>query len=60
MWIVPTHILYGDQDHLTSYKTISDFAGQIGATFTVMEGGEHWFHTEEQMKFLNQWMRQYT
>ena len=60
MWNVPTHILYGDQDHLTSYETISDFAGQIGATFTVMEGGEHWFHTEEQMKFLNQWMRQYT
>ena len=59
-WNVPTHILYGDQDHLTSYETISDFAGQIGATFTVMEGGEHWFHTEEQMKFLNQSMRQYT
>ena len=23
---------------------------------TVMEGGEHWFHTEEQMEFLDQWI----
>ena len=20
-------------------------------------GGEHWFHTEEQMQFLNHWIR---
>lgn len=23
---------------------------------TVMEGGEHWFHTKEQMEFLDQWI----
>ena len=22
-----------------------------------MEGGEHWFHTEEQMCFLDEWIR---
>jgi len=21
-----------------------------------MEGGEHWFHTEEQMEFLDRWI----
>ncbi len=21
-----------------------------------MENGEHWFHTEEQMKFLDEWL----
>ena len=59
MWERSTHILYGDQDHLTSYETISDFAGQIGATSRSWKAGEHCFG-EEQMKFLIQWMRQYT
>jgi pimeloyl-ACP methyl ester carboxylesterase len=55
-WTVPTHILYGEQDNLTSYETISEFANQIKATLTVMKNGEHWFHTEEQMKFLDNWI----
>ena len=55
-WHAPTEILYGSRDSLTSYQTISRFARKIGATLTVMEGGEHWFHTEEQMAFLDQWI----
>jgi hypothetical protein len=23
-----------------------------------MEGGEHWFHTEEQMLFLDNWIKE--
>lgn len=56
-WSIPTCILYGGKDHLTSRETISGFAEQIGANLTIMESGEHWFHTEEQMKFLDHWMR---
>lgn len=52
-WQVPTHILYGEHDNLTSIETISAFAERNGAALTVMPGGEHWFHTEEQMRF---WM----
>lgn len=55
-WKVPTHILYGSKDALTPYDAIKSFADQFNATLTVMEGGEHWFHTEEQMKFLDQWI----
>lgn len=55
-WKVPTHILYGRHDSLTSLATISEFAEQTGATLTVMENGEHWFHTEEQMRFLDSWI----
>lgn len=55
-WNVPTHILYGEKDHLTAYRTVSDFASGIGAALTVMPGGEHWFHTKEQMEFLDQWL----
>lgn len=57
MWNVPTYILYGERDNLTAFETISEFAGRINAPFTVMKDGEHWFHTEEQMKFLDEWVR---
>ena len=56
-WQIPTCILYGGKDNLTSMETISAFARQTGAVLTVMEEGEHWFHTEEQMRFLDAWVR---
>lgn len=55
-WKVPTRILYGAKDHLTSMETISAFSAQTGAELTVMPEGEHWFHTEEQMQFLDNWV----
>ena len=56
-WHAPTQILYGSNDLLTSLETISDFANKQQATLTVMEGGEHWFHTEDQMQFLDRWIK---
>ena len=58
IWNVQTCILYGEHDHLTSIETVSAFARQHHADLTVMPGGEHWFHTEEQMRFLDQWIRE--
>ena len=29
---------------------------EIGAELTVMPDGEHWFHTEEQLRFLDAWI----
>ena len=57
-WNVPTQILYGSLDGLTSYETAASFAKEHGAGLTVMDGGEHWFHTEEQMSFLDKWIEQ--
>lgn len=56
VWTVPTHILYGEKDNLTDYETVSEFASQVNATLTVMKNAEHWFHTKEQMKFLDKWI----
>ena len=56
-WNASTEILYGENDNLTSYETIASFAREHNAKLTVMEGGEHWFHTKEQMKFLDEWIR---
>ena len=56
-WHVPTHILYGENDNLTSLAMISDFARRTDASLEVMPGGEHWFHTPEQMAFLDEWIQ---
>lgn len=56
-WSIPTDILYGENDHLITPKTIRAFARQIGAQLTVMPSGEHWFHTAEQMSFLDHWVQ---
>lgn len=55
-WGIPTCILYGEKDNLTSGETISEFSNRINADLTVMDDGEHWFHTDEQMKFLDDWI----
>lgn len=55
-WNVPTCILYGKNDGLTSMETVSEFAERVGAELTVMDDGEHWFHTEKQMEFLDRWI----
>jgi hypothetical protein len=56
-WCVPTQILYGSKDHLTALETIIDFVNKHQASLTVMQGGEHWFHTEKQMVFLDNWIK---
>ena len=58
VWSVPTDILYGRKDALTSYETITAFAEKHRASLTVIENGEHWFHTEEQMRYLDNWIRE--
>ena len=58
-WDVPTQLLYGETDNLTSYETIRAFTERHNAILTVMEGGEHWFHTEKQMQFLDDWIRKH-
>ena len=56
-WDAPTEILYGGQDALTSRETVTDFVRKHNAGLTVMEDGEHWFHTDEQLLFLDGWLR---
>ena len=58
-WSIPTRILYGEKDNLTSIETIRNFSVVHRADLEVMRGGEHWFHTEKQLAYLDQWVRQY-
>ena len=56
IWEIPTHILYGEKDNLTAYGTIFEFVQRTNSTLSIMKNGEHWFHTDEQMKFLDEWI----
>lgn len=57
-WDIPTNILFAGNDNMTSIKTMTDFANKINANLTTMKDGEHWFHTEEQMIFLDKWFKE--
>ena len=55
-WSVPTEILYGSEDSLFPREAVSSLAGRIGAGLSVMDGAGHWFHTEEERRFLDEWI----
>lgn len=57
-WNIPTEILYGGKDNLTARQTVDQFVDKHHANLTVMQDGEHWFHTDEQLEFLDNWMKQ--
>jgi hypothetical protein len=54
-WSTPTSILYAGRDDLTPRCTVDAFTIRHHAALTVMEDGEHWFHTPQQLAFLKQW-----
>ena len=56
-WRIPTDILYGGRDELIARDTILSFAEKHGASLSIMESGVHWFHTDEQLSFLDKWVR---
>lgn len=56
-WKIPTDILYGEKDNMQSLDTIWEFEAKTDSIVTIMENGEHWFHTMEQMKFLDLWIQ---
>lgn len=54
-WSTPTAILYAGRDNLTGRETVEAFVRDFGCGLTVMEDGEHWFHTPEQLAVLKDW-----
>ena len=55
IWDIPTSILYGEKDNITSLNIMNNFANKINVDLTILKNGEHWFHTEEQISFLDSW-----
>ena len=44
-WPTPTALLYASGDAMLRRAAVEDFARRFGGALTVLEGGEHWFHT---------------
>ena len=40
---------------MTDRQTVEQYVRQHDAALTVMEGGEHWFHTLQQLAVLREW-----
>ena len=54
-WSCPVRILYGSGDNMTSRQTVEEYARRHGARLTVVEDGEHRFHTAGQLAALREW-----
>ncbi|ULQ59155.1 alpha/beta hydrolase [Brucepastera parasyntrophica] len=57
-WDSKTFILYGENDNLTERSILDSFSGKYNCDVTVMDKGEHYFHTPEQIHYLEKWIRQ--
>lgn len=55
-WCNPTEILYSKKDELIKIDTIIKFVNDFNCNLTIYSDGEHWLHTEEQLKFLKNWI----
>lgn len=58
-WNKETSILYGSEDDICEFDVVSDFAKAFHCDLQVMEHGEHYFHTEEQLQYFKQWAKKY-
>ena len=56
-WNSPTFILYGENDNLTEREVLDSFAGKHNCDVTIMPNGEHYFHTQEQLDFVDDWLQ---
>lgn len=55
-WKSSLTILSGAKDMLTPKKHIKDFSDRQNAELTILENGEHYFHTSEQLHAFEMWL----
>ena len=55
-WNKKTYILYGNKDNMQNENIIEDFTNEFNCDLTILKNGEHYFYTEEQLNFYNDWL----
>lgn len=55
-WNKKTYILYGNKDNMQNESIIKNFSNEFNCDLTILKNGEHYFHTEEQLNFYNDWL----
>ena len=58
-WNKKTYILYGNKDNMQNEDIIKNFSNKFNCGLTILENGEHYFHTEEQLKFYKEWLEKF-
>ena len=55
-WNKETFILYGNKDEIQEEAIIKKFASENKCGLDILENGEHYFHTEEQLNYYMKWL----
>ena len=55
-WDKNTYILYGNKDNMQSEDIIKEFTKKFNCNLSMLESGEHYFHTEEQLEYYKNWL----
>lgn len=55
-WSSPLSILYGKRDAITDRAVLDTFVRAHAAALQIVENGEHYFHTAEQLRIVRDWL----
>lgn len=55
-WDKLTYILYGNKDTIQERSVIQEFVSKFQAELSIVEEGEHYFHTKEQLEIYQKWL----
>lgn len=55
-WNKKTYILYGNKDNMQNEDTIKNFSNKFNCDISILNDGEHYFHTKDQLKFYKEWL----
>lgn len=55
-WDTKTYILYGNKDNMQDENIIKKFSNNFNCELTILENGEHYFHTKEQLDYYRKWL----
>jgi hypothetical protein len=58
-WDSSTAILYGKEDNVCEFGIVSSFAKEFNCNLEVMENGEHYFHTSDQLSYYRKWLAEH-
>lgn len=56
-WDVKTDILYGAHDGMCEWQDILDFSKRYNAVVKVDEDGEHYYHTDQHLMTITEWLK---
>ena len=55
-WNPKTYILYGNKDNMQDENIIKEFSKNFNCELSILENGEHYFHTKEQLDYYKKWL----